>query len=380
MLRLRVLGGIGEKGRVGFELLIDKKKIVLDYGVKRKLMGDADEIYPLKPSGMLDFLFLSHSHLDHVGAVPLLDFSCIVCSKPTFELLKPQIRNWMKISGKFLLNEGRYKSFLERSLVFRERPDDVKVNLGKSGHTVGSQWIFLRDISFLYTGDVAIDSPLYTFDALPKARFLLVDTAYGIKKLEKREELLNIVDAKNKRVILPLPRIGRSQEILMELLKNEIIPVFVDEKILKGFEFLRRYRGWLKTDFDPPDVSTNLPEKMPYGIYLTTDGMMTSGSSVEIYKKLKDDEDTLFIMTGYTEEGTLGRRLLEEGRAISFTWKIHPDAEDLLKIVETVEPDVIIPFHSDRGDLEKLKEFFRKNGFEVLIPEQGEYIDMEAIP
>jgi len=58
MLRLRVLGGIGEKGRVGFELLIDEKKIVLDYGVKRKLMGDADEIYPLKPSGMLDFLFL----------------------------------------------------------------------------------------------------------------------------------------------------------------------------------------------------------------------------------------------------------------------------------------------------------------------------------
>ncbi len=380
MFKLRVLGGVGEKGRVGFEVLIDGKKMVLDYGVKRKIMGGVDEVYPLKASGELDFLFLSHSHLDHVGAVPLLDFSYIVCSKPTFELLKPQIKTWMKISGKSLLNSERYESFLDRPLVFKERSDDMRVILGKSGHTVGSQWIFLKECSFLYTGDIAIDSSLYTFDALPRANFLLVDTAYGIRKLKRREELLNLVDVKDKRIVLPLPRMGRSQEILMELLKNRITPVFVDEKIIQGFEFLRKYEDWLKVKIDLPDLNTNLPDNLPYGIYLATDGMMTSGSSVELYRKLKDDGDTLFIITGYVEEGTLGWKLLrQDDRAISFTWKIHPDVEDLSKIIKMVEPEFVLPFHSDWEDLEELRGFSERNGFNILIPKRGEFINMEGI-
>ncbi|PLV59765.1 MBL fold metallo-hydrolase [Thermotoga sp. KOL6] len=379
MLKFRVLGGVGEKGRVGFEILIDKKRIVFDYGVKRKFGSNVDEVYPMEPSGPLDFLFISHSHLDHVGAIPLLDFSYIVCSKPTSILLESQVRNWMSVAGKLLKDEGRYKRFLESSPVFKERPMDLPVKIGRSGHVVGSRWIFLKKYSFLYTGDVTLDSPLYTFDPFPKADVLVVDTAYGIKKLRKREELLNLLDVKDKRIVLPVPEIGRSQEILVKLLENGMEPVFVDENILKGFEFLEKHES-TKVRVDMSGINSSIPKKLPYGIYLATDGMITSGTSKILFELLKEEKNTTFVITGHVEEGTPGWKLLnEDGRAISFVWKVHPDAEDLLKIIDTVAPRVVIPFHSRREDLDSVKCFLEKNGSKVLIPKKGEFIDMEAI-
>ena len=379
MLKFRILGGMGEKGRVGFELLTSKGRIVLDYGVKRKLSGRVDDVYPLPPLGFVDFLFLSHSHLDHVGAVPLLDFSCIVCSEPTFELLKHQLRSWMKVAGDLLLKRKDYETFLESAIVFRRYPERMSVKIGRSGHTLGSQWFFFEEASFLYTGDIVLDSPLYHLDPLPRAEILLVDTAYGVEKLKGREELLNILSSRSRRYILPLPAIGRSQEILVELLRERVTPVFVDERILKGFEYLKRYRGWTDVNIDLAQLNTKLQENIPYGVYLTTDGMMTSGTSVTLYEMLKDDEETIFVITGHVEEGTLGWKLLKEGRAISFTWKVHPDVEDLLRIIDTVKPNIVIPFHSEKKDLEKLKAFFEREGFRTLIPERGELIDMEGI-
>ena len=44
-MKIRILGGVNEKGRVGFEVL--DEGVVLDFGVKRKLNGKKEEIYPL---------------------------------------------------------------------------------------------------------------------------------------------------------------------------------------------------------------------------------------------------------------------------------------------------------------------------------------------
>lgn len=377
MFELRVLGGVGEKGRVSFEVTLDGKRTILDYGVKRKIIGDPGEVYPHAPSGPVDVLFLSHFHLDHVGAVPLLDFEKLICSEPTFELLKVHIESWMKIANNLLMDEEKYEKFMGSKLSAEKSMNGSSMETGMSGHTVGSLWALLKNCSLLYTGDIALDSPLYRFDPLPEAKFLIVDAAYGTRKIPKRDELLNIVAAKDKRIILPLPGVGRSQEILMKLIENDLIPVFVDKKILDGFDFfLKDCREW--TRWDLPELNFEIPENLPPGIYLTTDGMITSGTSLKLFNMLRGDKNTLFVMTGHQEEGTIGWKLLREGEvAIQQIWKIHPDTEDLLEILSMVKPDVVIPFHSDRKDLDELKSFFERNGVRVLTPEFGESVYME---
>ena len=50
-----------------------------------------------------------------------------------------------------------------------------------------------------------------------------------------------------------------------------------------------------------------------------------------------------------------------------------------MKIIKMVEPEFVLPFHSDWEDLEELRGFSERNGFNVLIPKRGEFINMEGI-
>ena len=382
---LESLGGSGEKGRVGFLLEIGEKKIVLDYGIKRKIHGSWDEIYPERVDGRVDLLYVSHAHQDHSGAIPLLEFEKLLCSEPTLFLLKNYVSSWMKTAKMYdaPLNERKYEEFLNRGIrIVKEKIDWISIDTGKSGHTVGSTWIRLEHgISLLYTGDITLDSPLYAFDDLKRADVLIVDTAYGSRKIEPRESLMGLIlRFKHRRVVLPLPRVGRSQEILLTMLRSGMMPVYVDERILRAFDVLERFRDWLKMDINTPEVNTELPTDLPAGVYLTTDGMVTRGSSLKLYKLLKGDPNTIFILTGHQEEGTYGWKLLRDGEnAIEFVWKVHPDLEDVLRIIETVSPSYTIVFHADEGESKKMVEMLNDMGVRSGILKRGESLRLEEI-
>jgi putative mRNA 3-end processing factor len=70
-LKLRILGSGKEVGRAAIALEYKDRAVMLDYGVN---FDDNDNpVMPMHfPPNKLDALVLSHVHLDHIGAAPLL--------------------------------------------------------------------------------------------------------------------------------------------------------------------------------------------------------------------------------------------------------------------------------------------------------------------
>ena len=64
-MRIKFLGGVDEVGRLGMLLEEDKTRILFDYG----LTATDPPTYPMQ-APPVDYLFLTHSHLDHSGMVP----------------------------------------------------------------------------------------------------------------------------------------------------------------------------------------------------------------------------------------------------------------------------------------------------------------------
>ena len=67
-MQVGFLGGAREVGRIGITVKSQKSKVVLDYGV----MLDHEPGFPMHvPPKELDAVILTHSHLDHSGAIPI---------------------------------------------------------------------------------------------------------------------------------------------------------------------------------------------------------------------------------------------------------------------------------------------------------------------
>jgi putative mRNA 3-end processing factor len=67
-LQIRFLGGAREVGRIGISVKSKKTQVLLDYGV----MIGTEPGFPMHvPPKDVDALILSHSHLDHSGALPI---------------------------------------------------------------------------------------------------------------------------------------------------------------------------------------------------------------------------------------------------------------------------------------------------------------------
>jgi putative mRNA 3-end processing factor len=67
-LQVGFLGGAREVGRMGIHVKTAKTQVVIDYGV----MLDREPGFPMHvPPKDLDAVILTHSHLDHSGAIPI---------------------------------------------------------------------------------------------------------------------------------------------------------------------------------------------------------------------------------------------------------------------------------------------------------------------
>lgn len=285
---IKFLGAV--KGVTGSCHLIEfkDKKIMLDFGLFQgkddKLNDEMPEVNP----GDIDYLLLSHSHIDHSGRIPLLVKNgfkgTIYCSKPTYELCKIMLLDsahiqemeaeWKnrkaKRSGRrqiapLYTQDDATDSFQYFKPVLYEQiinlDEEITIRFTDAGHILGSSIIEMwfnndgEEIKVVYSGDLGMKERPILKDPtkIETADYVIMESTYGSrvhKNIEHREEeLINIILKTVRRggsVIIPSFAVGRTQELIYELNKyydshlNEIgtkenelkkIPVYVDSPL-----------------------------------------------------------------------------------------------------------------------------------------------------
>jgi len=257
---IRFLGAVN--GVTGSCHLIEfkDKLIMLDCGMYQGKDENLNyEEFEVNPSD-IDYLFLSHSHIDHSGRIPLLvkkGFKgTIYCSKPTYDLCEIMLLDsahiqeseaeWKnrkaKRSGKPLVEPlytqadawasfKFFKPVLYGQII--EINDDLTIRFNDAGHILGSSIIEMwfkedNEIKIVYSGDLGMnEKPLLKDPAvIDNADYIIMESTYGSrehKNIEQaEEELINIILKTTRRggtVVIPSFAVGRTQEIIYELNK-----------------------------------------------------------------------------------------------------------------------------------------------------------------
>ncbi|MDR2771026.1 MAG: MBL fold metallo-hydrolase [Clostridiales Family XIII bacterium] len=215
------------------------------------------EAFPFNPAE-IDFLLLSHAHIDHCGRIPLLvkrGFSGkIYCTDATADLVRIMLMD----SGYIHEKESEWKNRkaaragkppveplytikdVENALKYLEpvmydklvEPNDrLRFVFNEAGHILGSAVTELwaeengRTTKLVYTGDLGVAGRPILRDPkiIKKADYVILESTYGDRLHEAHgtgiDRLMDIVLATARRggtVVIPSFAVGRTQELIFE--------------------------------------------------------------------------------------------------------------------------------------------------------------------
>jgi len=149
--------------------------------------------WPVSPSE-IDYLFLTHAHIDHIGRVPELierGFSGeIICSHPTRALLSPMLKDAMGFSDMTEQQATKIlKTIDDLSWGFEYGENfslkrGIQFTLGRAGHILGSCFIRFElpdGFTIVFSGDLgAKDTPILCDpDIAEPCDLLILESTYG---------------------------------------------------------------------------------------------------------------------------------------------------------------------------------------------------------
>ncbi len=367
-VRLSFLGGGRQVGRSCILLQTPESNILLDCGMN--VAGTSDFMYPHFEApefniNDIDAVILSHSHLDHCGAIPLLfkyGYSGpVYCTKPSRDvstlILLDAIDISFKDNFKTAFSNNDVKEMIKNTIcldydVVTDITPDVRMTLHNSGHILGSAMVHLNIgngfHNVLYTGDMKFAKTKLLNPAVSKfqrVETVVIESTYGAsedifpEKKDVEQELLDSIIKTIERggkVIIPVLGTGRAQEILLILddaIKKKKIPefpIFLDGMLWNITAVYTAYPSFLnktlrdkifKEEEEDPFTSSKfkrvgsqqermkLVEEEGPCVILATSGMLTGGPSVFYLEKLCDNPKNSLIFVSYQAEGSLGRKL-----------------------------------------------------------------------
>ena len=416
-MQLKFLGGAREVGRIGISVKSAKTQAIMDYGV----MLDHEPGFPMHvPPKEVDALILTHSHLDHSGAIPIFYVQGkkrLFTNKLNLELTQLLIQDFIHLSGYYLPFE-----YLELKTMMRsnkhmefgaeETVGDMRFKLVNAGHTPGSSMVLIEADGkrILYTGDFNIEET----KLLPSADLdcgqldaVIMESTYADEDHTARPELeKNFVEAvtevveRGGTVLVPAFGVGRSQEIACVLADNHFeYPMFLDGMAREASRVIMNYKEFLR---DPKLLMDAMHSadwvegwrdrrralKTPCAI-ISTAGMLKGGPAAFYVSKLGKKATNAIFLVSYQIPGTPGKELLDKGictidgkvRKIKakyqhFDFSSHCGAsklkEALQKLSSKSKPKVFV-VHGAEGNCELFANWAKTElGLEAHAPKTGE--------
>ncbi len=431
---LITLGGFSEVGRSCMLLTTRESKILLDCGINPGAK-DTFSAYPRLDWANIDLdeidaLILSHAHLDHTGFVPVL-FKYgykgpVYCTEPTLPLMTLIQIDMIKVA----MGEGSLPLYTEKDIrevikhtitipygMVTDVAPDIKMVLVNAGHILGSALVHLHigngAHNIVYTGDLKygksqlFESASWNF---PRVETLIIESTYGAKEdiMPSREDVentfvntINNTLSEGGKVLIPVPAVGRAQEILMVIdwyMKNNKlieVPVFIEGMISEASALHVAYPEYLSKDLrqrilysndnpftseyfttiEHPDARDEALRDEP-SIIMATSGMLEGGPVIEYFKSIAPNSKNKILFVSYQVNGTLGRRVLDGSREVSI---INKEGKiDIININSSVEKIEGFSGHSDYNQLmtyiSKLKPKLKR-----VIVNHGERKKIESI-
>lgn len=276
MPSIRFLGAAGTVTGSRFLVRSDGAQVLVDAGLfqgRKDLRLRNWAPFPVEPSS-LDAIVLTHAHIDHSGALPLLARdgfrNPIYCTPATRDLaglllpdsgrLQEEEARWANQTGysrhapaaKPLYTEADALATLGLLTPLpyraaREIAPGVFLRFRKAGHILGSAIVELElagppEVKLVFSGDLGrygvpiLPDP----DRGPPADVLVVESTYAGRRHPDvrpeetlRDEILRVVESRGA-LVIPAFAIGRTQEVLFAIRALEdrheipILPVYVD--------------------------------------------------------------------------------------------------------------------------------------------------------
>lgn len=438
---LLTLGGFGQVGRSCMLLTTADSKILIDCGINPGARSPMDSFPRLDFLNItlddLDAVVIGHAHLDHTGFLPVL---CkygykgpIYCTEPTLPMMNLIQLDAIKVASA----QGRTPMYADRDVkqimkqaitipygTVTDISPDIKLVLANAGHILGSALCHFHigngDHNFVYSGDIKFAKSILFESAswnFPRVETLLIESTYGAKEdiQASRQEVessflksVNSILKDGGKVLIPIPAVGRAQEIMMvidQYMKSgEMVeaPVFYEGMIAEASAIHEAYPEYLarelkqrilETDDNPFDSEyfTNVEhpdareEPLREGtpcIIIATSGMLEGGPVLEYFKNIAPDKKNKILFVSYQVNGTLGRRVLEGAKQVSLIGREgkvevvtiecgierldgfsgHSDYNQLISFVHKLRPKLrrVLVNHGERRKSENLSMSIRR--------------------
>ncbi len=449
------LGGVKQVGRSCFLVVTSESKIMLDCGINPGENNGIDAFPRIDWLDCqledIDAIVISHAHIDHQGFLPTL-FKYgydgpVYCTEPTLPLMNLLQSDSVKIAQ----NNGIYCPYETRdinevikhciTLPYGKPTDispDVTITLNNAGHIMGSATVHLNISgahNILYSGDYKYSKTQLLDCAVsnyPRVETLITESTYGGSNdimpdqtvvYNTFTETINKTLTNGGKVLIPVPAVGRAQEIMLvldkEMKEGRLIeaPIYIEGMISEASSIHMSYAHYLGQDVRRSVSQGINPFQSEYftvvnglgkrdevlndpnpAIIMATSGMLEGGPSVEYFKEIATRSDNKMIFVSYQINGTLGRRVLDgKMNEVSMmdkngkvkviplkcqTQKIdgfsgHSDFNQILSFVSRVKPKRVLVNHGERTKSENIAStIYNKIGIRSSVPDNREIIKL----
>ncbi len=414
----------GAAKEVGRSCVCLDNRFLFDSGLK--ICEDGTE-YPLEfDASKIDAVFLSHAHLDHSGALPLLNqrgLRCpIFCNSMTRELSKLLMLDSFKIellTNQFPeYNKENIKQVIRLMQNARYNKEyhyeDISFSYCYAGHIPGSASIALnyKNKKIVYSGDInSLDTELMagasfgSISALKSPDILIIEATYGNRdhpgrKQQEKSFISSIKETLKSGgvAIVPAFAVGRAQEIILLLDKYKInAKIYLDGMAKKVSNILLKKPEFIRNSIKLRDALRKVTYIKKWSerkeivkspcVIITTSGMVDGGPVLDYIKYCYHNEKNRILLTGYQTEESNGRLLLDEGKAYidgirlkvkcpveKYDFSAHSGKKELLEAIKALNPKLVVLNHGDPEAISEFSKALDEINVASVAPELGKEV------